>query len=225
MIWPVISHSAAAEVTTCPLFSHRSGTRALDDLTKHGQSLCLLLLLMYAQHSTAFLPQTGCDIYNIKYIFGLHPYFWHRVPKIFGISCGERDKGDFCYINEVTFRPAPKNGGSLTVGTFIPTSRPLERGEGLEAEINCPCPMISSIMPMIEASVKTQKVGFRELQGWWTRGTVGRMVRSQQGWWTRGTVGRTVHSQRAVCSELHTPSPDLVLCLLPIWLFLSYILL
>ena len=78
----------------------------------------------------------------------------------------KRDKGDFCYINEVTFRPAPKNGGSLPVGTFIPTSRPLERGEGLEAEINCPCPMISSIMPMIEASVKTQKVGFRELQGW-----------------------------------------------------------
>lgn len=124
-----------------------------------------MLLLMYAQHSTAFLPQTGCDIYNIKYIFGLHPYFWHRVPKIFGISCGERDKGDFCYINEATFRPTPKNGGSLPVGTFIPTSRPLGRGEGLEAEINCQWPMISSIMPMIEASVKTQKDGIQRASG------------------------------------------------------------
>ena len=103
----------------CPLSSHRSGARALGGLTKHGQSLCLMLFLMCAQHSTAFLPQTGCDIYNIKYIFGLHPYFWHRVPTIFGISCAERDKGDFCNINEVAFRPAPKNGGWLSVEPIL----------------------------------------------------------------------------------------------------------
>ena len=77
----------------------------------------------------------------------------------------ERDKGDFCNINEVAFRPAPKNGGSLPAGTFIPTSRPLGRGEGLEVEINCQCPMISSILPMIEASVKTQKDGIQRASG------------------------------------------------------------
>lgn len=123
-----------------------------------------MLLLMCAQHSTAS-PQMGCDIYNIKYIFGLHPYFWHRVPTIFGISCTEMDKGDFCYINEVAFRPAPKNGGSLPAGTFISTTRPLgrERGWRLRSIAN----VDDFINPAYdEASVKTQEGWIQRASGW-----------------------------------------------------------
>ena len=139
--------------------SHRPGqARALGDLAKHGWSLCLMLLLMYAQHPTAFLPKMGYDICNMKYIFDLHPHVWHRVPKTLGVSCAERDKGVFCCVNEVTFRPAPKNGGWLPVGTFSPTSRPLGRGEGMEVEFYCQ-------WPIIEASIKTQKDGVQRASG------------------------------------------------------------
>ena len=41
-------------------------------------------------------------IYNKKYMFGPHPHFWHRAPKILGISSDEIDKSTLCYVNEVT---------------------------------------------------------------------------------------------------------------------------
>lgn len=38
-----------------------------------------------------------------KYIFGFCPCFWHRDPKLHGISCDESNKVVFCYIPEVIF--------------------------------------------------------------------------------------------------------------------------
>lgn len=37
-----------------------------------------------------------------------------RVPKTLGISCNENTKGVFCYVNEVDFRKAPKDGDQET---------------------------------------------------------------------------------------------------------------
>lgn len=45
-----------------------------------------------------------------KYVFGLCPPFWHRGPKILGISCFESHKRVFRYVNEVAFK-SPKDGG------------------------------------------------------------------------------------------------------------------
>lgn len=71
---PVISHSAAAEVTILsPLVDQEPGSgwpdQAWPELVSYAApNVCSAL--------NSFSPQTGCDIYNIKYIFGLHPYFW-----------------------------------------------------------------------------------------------------------------------------------------------------
>lgn len=32
-------------------------------------------------------------------------HFWHGAPKTLGISCDKGERGVFCYVNEVTFRP------------------------------------------------------------------------------------------------------------------------
>lgn len=44
----------------------------------------------------------NCDtvIYSKKYIFGLHPHSWHRVPKTWNFLCGKSHNGKrriFCY--------------------------------------------------------------------------------------------------------------------------------
>ena len=69
------------------------------NIMDHSQNVLL------SERSQTQRVHNACNIvtYNKKYIFGLGT-IPHRVPKTFRISCDEKDKGVFCYVNEATFR-------------------------------------------------------------------------------------------------------------------------
>lgn len=75
-------------------------------------------------------------------MFVLQSQFWNRAAKNLGSFWEERNKGVFCYVNEMTFGPYLRMGVGcqenqpcdLRVVTFSPTSWHPRRGEGLEID-------------------------------------------------------------------------------------------
>ena len=125
---------------------------------------------------------------------------------------GERDRGVLCYVQEVTY------GISLDL---------LRMGAGFRENQPCDWRLELSVPPVSpgsgggagdwvvangqgfsqswlcnEVSIKTQKDGVRELQGWWTRGGVEREVSSEHGSSTPLPMPRPV-------SLFHLAAPEL----------------
>lgn len=60
--------------------------------------------MLAISHATEAVPGDCDTVINNKKYYSSH--FWPTAPKTLGISCDDRDKGVFCYVNEVTFRKA-----------------------------------------------------------------------------------------------------------------------
>lgn len=153
-----------------------------------------------------------CDIVicNGKYIFGLHPRFWHWALETLGIA--QSYKGIFCYVNgHLDWAGCLENQSIvwLHVTTGLELSvPPSDLPEGDRGWMLNQSPVTSDFFNhacVIKPPITPQRMGFWELLGWWTRGDLGRVVRSEH-----GSCG---------------PFPHSLAYASPIWLFLSYIFL
>ena len=91
-----------------------STTRIIPQLEIRSKSLvCTTMEYVMGADSVCCIDTKGvCDIVtcNKKYIFGLHPSFWHRAPKTWNFLCDESYKGVFCYVIGLTLEPHLRMG-------------------------------------------------------------------------------------------------------------------
>ena len=124
--------------------------------------------------SLAFFCVRCCDIvlHHKKHVFGFHPSFWHRAPKTLGTATllRDRDKGIFCYFNEVTHgKPlgcwlVPRGTNHMIRGLEISVLPPPKREEGLEIDFNHQQPMIHSTV-CLQWSLRKNTEG-QALESW-----------------------------------------------------------
>ena len=93
-----------------------SATRIIPQLEIRSKALvCTTMEYVMGADSVCCIDTKGvCDVVtcNKKYIFGLHPSFWHRAPKTWNFLCDESYKGVFCYVIGLTLGPHLRMGAS-----------------------------------------------------------------------------------------------------------------
>ena len=121
-----------------------------------------------------------CDIVtcNKKYIFGLHPSFWHRAPKTWNFLCDESYKGVFCYVIGLTLEPHLRMGAGCQENqpcdqkteTFLPALDLQERDWGWRLNH-----LIDHVYVMMPPE-KPRRRGFGKLPDGQTHGNLGKVL-------------------------------------------------
>ena len=146
-------------------FTVTNGIKSLDGAIQGGDtSFVSVILALDRLLLTEKLLTCNIVMYK-KYIFGFCPCFWHRDPKIHGISCDESNKVVFCYIPEVILG-GPNFGGWLLreptkwleSWNFSSHSLKSGEGEGLEVELTASGQWFTKSFLCTETSIETQSV-------------------------------------------------------------------
>lgn len=119
------------------------------------------------------------------YAFGLCPWFLNRAPKFIRVPWKIALQKSFILMTTLngpleSFRMEVLSPGRLShdwrFGTYILTSPPLGRGEGLEIELSLMANAFIICTYVRKSPSKPRRIGFRELLGCWTCGDTGRMT-------------------------------------------------